>query len=259
MDKQHCLRYCEAGHFMCHNCAASTVATFINSSAQPSLRCCCWYDVDRCTARVNSDELVKLCNDGKLSAALLTRFQKHEVLEATPENQRVHCPRPGCGVMCIIDEGDRDALNPRNTCPNCHGEFCLSCHVPWHSDVTCKSFQMQLHHKKATLDDANGDAQSHALLNLISKPCSQCPVGNAALLTHYRNHGCHHMSHHTADGSLHEMCFSCGEWPCRGNCRTYCEDSDQDDDDDDDVYNPCSCQICPECASGVPCELSDEY
>ena len=95
--------YCDAGHWLCQDCAAGSIRAALSGSSARSLQCG-WEPpasaagVGRCTARVSFDAVVTLSTvHRKLSAASLERFQRHEILEAMPEHLRVHCPRPGCG------------------------------------------------------------------------------------------------------------------------------------------------------------------
>jgi len=70
------------------------------------------------------------------------------------------------------------------------------------------------------------------------KRCPACGSG----ITHYRAHGCHHITHQCKPGAPPaHWCYVCmGKYPCKAGCALWCDDT-------------CDCADCPDCRRGRPC------
>lgn len=54
------------------------------------------------------------------------------------------CPTADCGYMFFYEKDD----DPRFRCPECHKEYCLNCRAEWHTDMSCKEYQISSTHNE---------------------------------------------------------------------------------------------------------------
>ncbi|KAL0460670.1 UNVERIFIED_CONTAM: hypothetical protein Slati_0694200 [Sesamum latifolium] len=67
-----------------------------------------------------------------------------------PAAEKIYCPYPRCSTLLSITElqgrsvgssSNDPELEIAKTCPRCNGMFCISCKVPWHSDMSCDDYK----------------------------------------------------------------------------------------------------------------------
>ncbi|GJV15285.1 receptor protein-tyrosine kinase CEPR1-like protein [Tanacetum coccineum] len=66
------------------------------------------------------------------------------------ESHKFYCPFADCSALLIND----DSTITQNNCPVCKRSICAVCHVPWHSEFTCKKFgKLNTANKKGKKDN----------------------------------------------------------------------------------------------------------
>jgi hypothetical protein len=87
------------------------------------------------------------------------RFVNRQVLCAIPAKHIIHCS--GCGTAAVrpTNNSQRDS---RVICSECGIEYCYSCSVQWHVNMSCKQYQ-------ATRKGQDKDTKKY--LKSTSKPC----------------------------------------------------------------------------------------
>ncbi|KAK1357376.1 ATP-dependent RNA helicase DEAH11, chloroplastic [Heracleum sosnowskyi] len=152
---------------------------------------------------------------------------------AIPVTEKIYCPYPRCSALMsrtdILEY--TKALYPDvlgcgvRKCMKCHGLFCVSCKVPWHTNLTCYAFKK---------NNNSQQAEDVKLKTLAAqnqwRQCVKC------------NHmielakGCYHMTCRCG----YEFCYTCGsEWKNKKatcTCPLWDDDHIVDDDYDDDEY-----------------------
>jgi hypothetical protein len=250
------VRFCAQGHLLCKECAVGTVTAAVEAGQVP-LRCC-WEpelqvassaaasasaSLQRCTETVGCEVVAKLVSSQALAASVQARFTKLLLLSSLPARSRMHCPHAGCGALIALDPEEGEETVLVQACPYCREGLCVVCRSASHDGRTCAE-QQELLAARSVLEE-----QSQELILRTSKKCPVCPEDNAVFLTHYRGHGCHHMTHYTDAGEEHHMCFNCGcVYDPSGEqshaCEMWCGGDDA---------NPCDCPPCPDCKPNNPC------
>ncbi|XP_040992779.1 uncharacterized protein LOC121239577 [Juglans microcarpa x Juglans regia] len=162
-----------------------------------------------------------------------------------PVTERVYCPYPRCSTLMSksgVLEYAKDFLDVERTgarkCMKCHGLFCITCKVPWHSNMNCHDYKMLNPHPPS--EDVK--LKSLATRNLW-RQCVKC------------NHmielaeGCFHMTCRCGN----EFCYNCGaEWKNKQatcSCPLWDEDhiwleqdrhfdeEEEEEDEDDEYYD----------------------
>ncbi|KAB1226129.1 hypothetical protein CJ030_MR1G023922 [Morella rubra] len=161
-----------------------------------------------------------------------------------PITDRVYCPYPRCSTLMSkneVDEYTKDFVDVERSgarkCVKCHGLFCISCRVTWHSNMTCHDYKLSNPHPTEDVK-----LKSLATRNLW-RQCVKC------------NHmielaeGCFHMICRCE----YEFCYNCGaEWKNKQatcSCPLWVEDNiwfeqdrffdnaDEDEDEDAEYYD----------------------
>jgi len=249
-QKQELVQFCAQEHMLCRACAAGTVSAAVGAGQVP-LRCC-WEPEKRpasaapnaelrCTEMVHPAAVSLLVASGDLAENVLPRFEKLILLAALPPHLRMHCPHAGCGALLALGPDPANAADHETVllqaCPYCSAPVCVVCQSPPHDGRSCAEQQALM------AERGKMEAATQALVAATAKPCPQCPPESAVLLTHYRGHGCHHLTHYTPDGDEHHMCYLCGEIydPNEEHgCELFCPED-------------CSCPVCPDCKPEEPC------
>jgi len=249
-QKQELVQFCAQEHMLCRACAAGTVSAAVGAGQVP-LRCC-WEPEKRpasaapnaelrCTEMVHPAAVSLLVASGDLAENVLPRFEKLILLAALPPHLRMHCPHAGCGALLALGPDPANAADHETVllqaCPYCSAPVCVVCQSPPHDGRSCAEQQALM------AERGKMEAATQALVAATAKPCPQCPPESAMLMTHYRGHGCHHLTHYTADGDEHHMCYLCGEVydPNNHGCENlFCPED-------------CSCPVCPDCKPNEPC------
>eukprot|EP01087_Luapelamoeba_hula_P020244 TRINITY_DN687_c0_g2_i3.p1 TRINITY_DN687_c0_g2~~TRINITY_DN687_c0_g2_i3.p1 ORF type:complete len:755 (+),score=45.93 TRINITY_DN687_c0_g2_i3:109-2373(+) len=235
-----CLGRC--GHVLCIYCTVNVIRTALADAAgQFPVRCPANTQTGPCPGQIGLQAVEALVTVSQriatdpaeaLTSAELDRFNLFNNIAAISPEHRTYCPRQECGGLIIVDAiGCQAGENGREVaCPYCRHIFCQNCKEAWHQGVSC--------------DDAARDArertqETNALILDTAKRCPSCRIA----VTHYRNHGCHHIAPgRGCPGCGHHFCYAClGPYPCR-RCRLFCN-------------NDCGCPICPDCRPGVKCSL----
>lgn len=149
-------------------------------------------------------------------------------------------------------QGSKD-VDKMSMCPKCNAwsRGCVGDSVARCSSATCAMLYCVLCkesvHIGRTCDEASGaarakeDSVSKAYLKKVSKPCPRC----AAPITHYKGHGCHHMTCPNPS-CRHQFCWVClSKWVVDGGntaCRCVLSCTGQ-----------CGCLPCDECTPGRHC------
>jgi hypothetical protein len=166
------------------------------------------------------------------------------------------CPHPGCGHLVAAHSASSRPL-PVTTppsiaytqehaaarCTRCTRLVCRLCTAPWsaaHEGRTCDSLRLVRQASAARLELFTAQGATF-------KTCPGCGEG----ITHYRGHGCHHITHGGGCGT--HFCAVCnavlppgGPHGCPLGCPLWC-----------DREGACGCADCPDCKSGAPCGECD--
>lgn len=181
-------------HSFCYECTASHIVTKIQDKVKdiacPAPGCNDVLDFDACRQMIPDDALVQW--DESLCMSLI------------PESQKLYCPFRDCSALLVNDFGD---VIEKISCLVCSRWFCAQCHVPWHTDFTCKEFQ-KLYAKK-------GGKVDKILKELAKKKSWQkCPKCKMYV---EKTEGCVHITCRCK----YEFCYRCGaKWSdSHGSCR----------------------------------------
>lgn len=96
----------------------------------------------------NSELLLDSCRKF-LTPKLVEIMQQRKLENSIPVTEKIYCPYPRCSALMSKTEvleyskeliGDSQQLGPKK-CIKCHGLFCFSCKVPWHSGMTCSTYK----------------------------------------------------------------------------------------------------------------------
>ncbi|KAI4305374.1 hypothetical protein L6164_028744 [Bauhinia variegata] len=155
--------------------------------------------------KCNSDLVIDSCR--KFLTHKLIETMQNRIKEASiPVSEKIYCPYPRCSALMSKTElleyaknmfGDSEQSRPKK-CIKCHGLFCLSCKVPWHSGQTCRDYKML---------NPNPPAEDVKLKSLASRSLwRQCVKCNHMIEL---AEGCYHMTCRCG----YEFCYNCGaEW-----------------------------------------------
>ncbi|CAA7036862.1 unnamed protein product [Microthlaspi erraticum] len=74
----------------------------------------------------------------------LKEFWRQKMREdLIPVAKRVYCPNPRCSAL--MSETELSISKPTDEamrfCVRCHNPFCISCKVPWHSNLSCEDYK----------------------------------------------------------------------------------------------------------------------
>uniref|UniRef100_A0A251SRN9 RBR-type E3 ubiquitin transferase n=1 Tax=Helianthus annuus TaxID=4232 RepID=A0A251SRN9_HELAN len=147
--------------------------------------------------------------------------------DSIPVTEKVYCPYPKCSTLMSTTEalGSIDEIGAI-TCYKCHGNFCIDCRVPWHTNMNCEEYKRR---NPAPI------VEESKLKNLAARnlwrQCIKCKhmIELAA--------GCYHMTCRCG----YEFCYTCGaEWKNKKatcTCPIWDEenivDAEEEDDEDD--------------------------
>lgn len=103
-------------------------------------------------------------------------FDLEHILEK--EFNLFYCPNKDCLNIMSASEGTKYV-----ECPECKKEYCMTCKVEWHKNITCIKYQEWA--------SENKDADSLTLTFLRKEGAKQCPKCNVWV---EKNGGCDHMT-----------------------------------------------------------------
>lgn len=95
----------------------------------------------------NNELLVESCQKF-LTNKLVETMQQRKLEASIPVTEKIYCPYPRCSALMSKSEvleysksliGSEQSLPKK--CVKCHGLFCFSCNVPWHSGMTCYTYK----------------------------------------------------------------------------------------------------------------------
>lgn len=148
----------------------------------------------------------------------------------SPNEREIKCPNPACESSFWTDESVPSGV----TCAFCGTPMCSACGAEWmetgHASRTCAQVGEALERDREAAELAASE------IGGTFKPCPTCNMGT----THYRGHGCHHITCPRCRGHWCFVC--CGPYPCSNGCPAWCKDE-------------CDCADCPECRHGKPCSF----
>ncbi|KAL3905645.1 MAG: hypothetical protein SGPRY_010841 [Prymnesium sp.] len=174
------------GHNVCRNCMREYITRQVNERKRKVV--CC---------QVGCDAIVSfsLCSEllGSSSRALMQL--QHSLAEATIVN-KMYCPNRRCSAAFEAPRKE-DKGYPMSKCPYCRELMCVSCAVPWHTDLSCEQFQNLPAHLR--------DQGDLALLRVArQKQLRACPRCNELIERHEGD--CNHVRCRCG-GSF---CYACG-------------------------------------------------
>lgn len=168
-----------------------------------------------------------------LTSKLVETMQQRNLEASIPHTEKIYCPYPRCSALMskteVLDYSKSlmgSVQSMPKKCVKCHGLFCFSCKVPWHSGMTCYTY------KRLNPNPPSEDVKLKSLASRsLWKQCVKC------------NHmielaeGCYHMTCRCG----FEFCYKCGaEWKDKKatcSCPLWEEDNiwlqDRDDEEDD--------------------------
>ncbi|MED6159773.1 hypothetical protein PIB30_045300 [Stylosanthes scabra] len=190
----------------------------------------------------NSELQVDSCKKF-LTNKLIETMQLRKLEASIPVTEKIYCPYPRCSALMSKTElfeysknliGDSEQSGPKK-CIKCHGLFCFSCKVPWHSGMKCYDYKRL---------NPNPPAEDLKLKFLASRSLwRQCVKCNHMIEL---AEGCYHMTCRCG----YEFCYNCGaEWKNKKatcSCPLWAEDNiwyedhardsdEEEEEDDDDV------------------------
>ncbi|XP_019433132.1 PREDICTED: uncharacterized protein DDB_G0292642-like [Lupinus angustifolius] len=131
-------------------------------------------------------------------------FAKYE--SSITLSQKVYCPFKNCSVL-LVNDGKNGKVVTRCQCPYCHRLFCAQCKIPWHSQMSCKEFQMLKKNKGENYLDAK------FLESAKANKWRKCP--NCSFYVQ-RTSGCEHMTCRCGCN----FCYRCGaKWEFGHTCK----------------------------------------
>ncbi|PWA79283.1 IBR domain, Zinc finger, RING/FYVE/PHD-type, E3 ubiquitin ligase RBR family [Artemisia annua] len=111
------------------------------------------------------------------------------------ESHKFYCPFADCSALLIND----DTTITQNNCPVCKRSICAACHVPWHSEFTCKEFgKLNMTNKKG-----KKDYEKLAMALAKKNKWKKCP--NCKFFVE-KAEGCVHITCRCK----YEFCYDCG-------------------------------------------------
>ncbi|KAI5391081.1 hypothetical protein KIW84_076084 [Lathyrus oleraceus] len=174
-----------------------------------------------------------------LTSKLIETMQQRKLEASIPLTEKIYCPYPRCSALMSKTEvldyshslmGSEQSVPKK--CVKCHGLFCFSCKVPWHSGMTCYTYKRL---------NPNPPAEDVKLKFLASRSLwRQCVKCNHLIEL---AEGCYHMTCRCS----YEFCYKCGaEWkdkkatcscPLWQEENIWLEDHQDDEDEDDSDYD----------------------
>lgn len=125
------------GHRYCFSCMKQHVEVKLLHGMVPK----CPHE--KCTNELLIDSCRKFLTN-KLVETMLQRKMEASI----PVTEKIYCPYPRCSALMSKTEvleysksliGSEQSLPKK--CVKCHGLFCFSCKVPWHSGMTCFTYK----------------------------------------------------------------------------------------------------------------------
>ncbi|PSS19690.1 ATP-dependent RNA helicase [Actinidia chinensis var. chinensis] len=181
-------------HSFCYDCTSKHIEAKIQDNTKvilcPGVDCKSPLDFDSCRQIIPNDVLVRW--DESLCKSLI------------PDSQTVYCPFRDCLALLVNDSGE---VIVKIKCPSCHRSICARCHVPWHTEFSCKEFQ-RLNAKK------RGKEEILVVELAKKKSWRKCP---SCKMYVEKTDGCLHVICRCGNG----FCYQCGsKWSkCSSGCR----------------------------------------
>ena len=233
-------QYCHS-HVYCKPCCVLTIAAFTNFPAR------CHYCAqeekdgepqsdDTPTGYICADSMAVLQREGVVDGAVAARFNRAQLMAVVGHHQLTQCP--DCKVEAV-----RASDNTQVICYVCDQLYCQDCNVLWTADHDCREVAAQ----RAGTDTATAEQ-----LRQSSKPCPRCRTP----ITHYFQHGCHHIKPGGGCQGRLQSGQVCGAHFCYV-CLRMRDSSDGGCDCSASCPNDrsCGCPVCPDCAAGRKCTL----
>ncbi|KAL8487771.1 hypothetical protein ACS0TY_024190 [Phlomoides rotata] len=182
-------------HSFCNECTTSHIVVKIQDKVEeiacPSLNCKAILNFEACRLMIPIDTLVQ--------------WDEFLCMSLIPESQKLYCPFLDCSAMLVNDSG---GVMTEIKCVVCKRCFCGDCHVPWHSEFTCKEFKKLMYPKKGGKEDK--------IVKTLAKKKSwkKCPKCKMYV---EKSEGCVHITCRCK----YEFCYRCGgKWSdSHGYCR----------------------------------------
>ena len=92
--------------------------------------------MEQCGEPLVWKDLRNLLNDRERKRLALTALG--EYVKKNPEIVK-YCPTAGCDMVYCVSTDERPF-----TCDACLAQTCTSCHVQWHSGLTCAEFKSEV-------------------------------------------------------------------------------------------------------------------
>ncbi|XP_076959725.1 uncharacterized protein LOC143635891 [Bidens hawaiensis] len=207
-------------HRYCYSCVKQQVEVKLLNGVLPK----CPHE--GCENELRFESCEKFLNP-KFTEMMRERLKEDSI----PVTEKVYCPYPKCSALMSKTEVLKlpGMINEVGAirCYKCHGNFCISCRVPWHNDMNCAEYKS----RNPTLIVEESKLKSLAARNLW-RQCVKCKhmIELAA--------GCYHMTCRCG----YEFCYTCGaEWKNKKatcTCPLWDEehimDIEEEEDEDDD-------------------------
>ncbi|KAM0882341.1 hypothetical protein ACQ4PT_032361 [Festuca glaucescens] len=208
-------------HTFCYSCLIAYVEEKLHASKLP-IRC----PQLRCKYHISAGECKSF-----LPVSSYESLERAFAMAGTSVMERFYCPFPNCSVLLDLSQHFLRASSSSQSdlncieCPECHGDICINCGVPWHIMMGCDEYQ------SLPLEDRDaGDLSLNRLAqNNRWRRCNGCR--SMIELTQ----GCFHMTCWCG----HEFCYSCGAEYNRGVQTCQCVFWDEDS-----IAEPSAAQSC---------------
>ncbi|XP_010431628.1 PREDICTED: E3 ubiquitin-protein ligase RNF144A-like [Camelina sativa] len=148
----------KCGHMFCSECFKRHIEVELR---QRSLIRCPQYH--RCYSLLTYRNCVNI-----LTPKLKEMWQQRIKDDSIPVTNRVYCPNPRCSTLMSKTELSAH-IGVRRRCVKCSEPFCISCKVPWHTNLSCNGY------KKLHPNPTIGDEKLKRLANKkLWRQCNKC-------------------------------------------------------------------------------------